>query len=345
MCAPLTLPGDTEIFFAVGCHRSRGRDIQCLMGTPETSAASTSNSAPRRAAALDRARAELFDPALACALLHGPDLDAGLRYVLQGLDDEPPGAHAAWLELVALLSQIPFVASSRARRRGYAADPDTLDLLVGDAPAPDATHFGVGGREWLATNSAMARALRRRTEWLTRQIERAAQDQPSARIVGLNAGAAHELFASEAVRGGTACATLVEYDAQAVDALRARARTIAPQVDVQRASLADVLGGECRLFDCALVYAPSLASHLPLSTVRDLIDALLLWLRPGGRLVLPVHTTLGERGFLEHVAEWRPNVVVPERLLQGTATRRGIAARVEHDHACGLAYVDLTRLH
>lgn len=314
------------------------------MGTPETSGSSGSSGAPRRAPPHGHEHAARFDPALACALLHGPDLDAGLRYVLQGLEHAPPGGDAAWLELVALLAQTPFVAASRGRARGYAGDPDMLDALLGSAAVADITPFGRGSQAWLARHSQLAKALRRRTDWLTQQIDRAAHEAPSGHIVGLHAGSAHELFASDVVRTGVARATLLEYDLQAIDALRARALAQAPQVDVHRVSLADVLGGECRLFDCALVYAPSLASHLPAATVRDLVDALLTWLRPSGRLVVPVHTALGERGFLEHVAGWRPNVVVAERLLLGITTRRGIAARVEHDHAHGLAYLDLTRL-
>lgn len=314
------------------------------MGTPETSASSHLATAHRRGLQAERSRAERFDATLACALLRGPDLDAGLNYVLQGLDGATPPALPPWLELVALLSQIPFVAACRARARGYAGDPATLDLLLGLTPASDASPFGLTCHQWLATRSATAAALRRRAEWLTRQIERAALDVPGAHVVALHAGHAHELLASPAVAAGSVRATLVEYDVRTIDTLCARAAQLSVPIDVQPGSVADILGGECRRFDCALVYAPSLAAHLPTATVRELVDVLLTWLRPGGRLVLPVHTVLAERGFLAHVADWHPNVVLPERLLSGVVTRRGIAARVEHDHAHGLAYIDLTRL-
>lgn len=309
------------------------------MGTPESSLASLA-AAPLRSTPASRTPVTRFDPALACALLEGTDVDAGMRYVLEGLQQDVPARDPAWCTLLSLLSQMPLVAESRACASGHARLEAVYSRLRRCDSAESATPFGLAAERWFRTHSALARALRRRTDWLTARV--AALDSHGAgRVVALYAAPAPELDVLAAIGGARAPLTLVEFDERTIAALRGR-RALADAV-IQRAALADVLGGTYRAFDCDLVYAPSLAAHLPAATTVEVLDAVFGWLRPGGAVVLPVYTSVPERGFLARVAGCAPNVLLPQRLLDGFAARADTVVSVEEDPDAGLAHVILER--
>lgn len=309
------------------------------MGTPESSLASHA-AVPLRSAATSRAPITRFDPAVACALLEGTDVDAGMRYVLEGLQQDVPVRDPAWCTLLSLLSQMPLVAESRGCASGHARLEVVYSRLGRCDSAENATPFGLAAERWMRTHSALARALRRRAAWLTARVA-ALDSHDAGRIVALYAAPAPELDVLAAIGGARVPLTLVEFDEREIAALRDRP-ALADAI-VQRAALADVLGGRYRAFECDLVYAPSLAAHLPAATLVEVLDAVVGWLRPGGAVVLPVYTSVPERGFLARVVGCAPNALSPQRLLDGIAARADTIVRVEDDPDAGLAHVILER--
>jgi hypothetical protein len=291
----------------------------------------------RRQCPHDPAAAAPFDVVVACALLTSGQLDRGLRYTVEGLAgvDAPPD-DPAWSQLLELLGQSAFVAGARRPPRGDAGGPRLLDAVLGLAPA---SGIDALRRDWLLEHSSISRALRRRTLRIAQELERAAARAPGAPVAAFGAGHARELLLSTAGRAGRIPATLYDPDPSAV-AVAARAVEGLP-VAVRRASVSDVLAGAARGHACALVYLPSLADQLPFELVLDVLAAVVTWLRPGGRVVLPFFTMLPESAFLEWTTDWHP---MARRAPQVSALARqavGVATRLEYDTADGLAYLCL----
>lgn len=268
------------------------------------------------------------------------DDDRGLRYVANHLDEaNPPLGDPSWPALVKRLGSHPFVAASRARTYGYAGDPPVADVALGVGPtAPDPAHR----RDWLLEQSTICRGILRRTMRLAEEIDLAAKREPGARIVGIAPGHAHELLFSNALRDETVSASIVEPDGRAWWAATHLLGRL--PVATRHATLSDVLGGTVRLPGCSLVYVPTLAEHLPLDTLFDLLATLCGWLQPGGQVVLPFFTSLPEAGFLRWIADWRPNVLRAGDVLARARELEGVAPRIEHESAYGLAFLHLERV-
>jgi hypothetical protein len=278
-----------------------------------------------------------FDVAIACALLAG-DPDRGLRYVAEGLAAGPPPLDdPAWPDLLKRLEQHPFVSANRAREYGYAGDPRVVDAALGLAAGT-----GVDARrDWLLGEATICRAIRRRTQRLAQEIDLAAARHAGAPVVGVAAGHARELAFSVAVRQRRVAPSLLEPDARAHAAARRLLADLA--VESRHVPLFDVMSGAVRPSGCSLVYAPTLAEHLPLDSLLDVVAATVAWLRPGGQVVVPFHTALPEAGFLRWVAGWTPNVLRTLDVLEEAREIDGAVARVEQDAAHGLAYLYLER--
>jgi hypothetical protein len=277
-----------------------------------------------------------FDAVIATALLTAGDTDRGLRYVVEGLaGSHVPVDDPAWPELLQYLAAHPFVTALRARTYGYAGGPEALDVALGLGDAPTVR------RDWLIEHSTACRALRRRTLRLAQEIDLAATRHPGAPVVGFGTGHARELQLSAAIRDGRASAWLLEPNRRACNAAAAATRGLPALATT--GTLLDVLSGAVRTSGCSLVYAPTLAEHLPEEPLFEVLGAMVPWLRTGGQVVLPFYTALPEARFLRQVADWRPNVLHAGDVLLGARELVGVEARVEHDEAHGLAYLYLLR--
>jgi hypothetical protein len=280
-----------------------------------------------------------FDARHACALL-AADPDGGLHHVVRALRAAPPEPEdPAWPQLLQLLSGNPFVAALRARAHGYPGDPPVTEVALASHTDP-----AVAGapRSWLAEHSTICRALRSRTLHLAQTIDDTAARAPGALITGIATGYAPELRLSMALRDARAQVTLLEPDARARSAAARLAAGL--PVTTRHATLADVIGGTARVGGSALVYVPTLAEHLPLDTLADLLGALVPWLCPGGAILMPFYTAVPEAAFLRWIGEWQPNVIAATELKRQVAAAEGVVAQIEHDPVPGLAYLTLRRI-
>lgn len=281
---------------------------------------------------------QAFDAVIATALLAAADVDRGLRYVVEGLAASPaPVDDPAWPELARRLAGHPFVAATRARTYGYAGGPEAVDVALGidDRGGPPSR------RDWLVENATICRALRRRTLRLAAEIDLAATRHPGAPVVGFGTGHARELQLSVAIRDGRASAWLLEPNRRACTAAAAASRGLPALATT--GTLLDVLSGAVRTSGCSLVYVPTLAEHLPDEPLFEVLGAMVPWLRAGGQLVLPFYTALPDARLLQHLADWRPNVLPAHDVLFAARELDGVEPRVEQDDAHGLAYLYLVR--
>ncbi|MCU0760519.1 MAG: hypothetical protein MUF07_15170 [Steroidobacteraceae bacterium] len=311
---------------------------------------------PERAplpAPLPRPPAAVGDAALALASLRSGHVDAGMRLALQWLaqDVDPkgsarrprPAAASAEAELLRCLAENPFLRAARAARRGYAGDPDCIDLALGHGRLPaETTTLGLAMYRWMCEHGATFGALRARRRHLAARIDRAAAWHPGAPVTGLFAGHARELAESRAWREARVAMQLVDYDTDALEQARVE-HDAQGRVATRHAALADLLAGRIPFADCALVYAPTVADHLPDDTLARLLAALAPALRPQGEIVIPAFTRLPEPGLLEHAGDWWPNTRSRERLLRLARDLDEVAAVVHEEPPLGLAYLHLQR--
>lgn len=291
---------------------------------------------------------ESFDPARACSWLDSGAIDSAMRYVIGGLGDGGAAARAGgrspqdWQELLRRLAQEPFIARSRERAAGYGGDPAALDsVLELAADGPAVSPLGRVLHAWLSQHSLTFDALRRRHAYLTREIDSAALRDPGAPIVGFFAGRARELQASAEFRAGRVQACVIDYDADALAGCAGGAAV--DRLTTCRATLAQVLSGELRMFHCSLVYVPDLAMHLAPPTLGAVLETLVDWLRPGGEIVVAAFAELPERGFLDFAADWQPNTLRIDALLRLVRDVDGVVTSLRRDPTSGLAFLHLAR--
>lgn len=278
-----------------------------------------------------RAAIELFEVAFPYA--DGGDADA--------VDERGLAENLAVQRLVDVLAENPLVAMSRARWLGYAADPDLVDVALGEGKVCGATARGRQMLQWTLEHSAFVRALRRRRSYLAGQIDLLGGSHSPGPVAALFSGYGRELLSSRHYLAGDIAAHFVGHDPRTQGFARALHR--GRDVQFHDATLADVIGESCRLYDCALVYAPDLADHLAEDALLPLIESALTWLRRGGEFVLPALSDRIELGFLGGVAGWRPNVWAPSRLMRLAQDLGDVAAWLRQDNASGVSFLHLQR--
>jgi SAM-dependent methyltransferase len=292
-------------------------------------------------------RREPFDPGARSAMpasaealerLLAGDVDQGMPAALRCLaEDRADGA------LLRLLRENPFLRAALAPPNGYEGDPTVIDLALGVAALPpDTTALGLAMYRWMAAHGTTFAAFQARRCHLAARLDLAGDRYPGAAAVGLFAGHGRELSASRAWRQGRVGVQLVDFDARVL--ARARHDNAAwGQLGTREGTLAEILAGRLALADCALVYAPTVAEHLPDNTLSELIAALVPALRPGGELLIPAFTRLPEPGLLELAAQWEPNTRSLARLR---ALARGLDDAVASIHdapALGIACLQVQR--
>lgn len=293
------------------------------------------------------------DPGLACACLEAGDVAHGMPEALRWLatltaPQEPQqlcgtGTAPADAQLLRRLHETPFLRAARNPAYGYPGDPALLDVALDLAPPPaDTTPLGLAMHRWLVECSSTFAAFRARRRYLAACIDRAAARFPGAPVVGLFAGHARELEESRAWRESRVAVQLVDFDARVLAHAR-EALGAPPRLATRSSTLAELLGGRLPLADCALVYAPLVAEHLPDNTLAQLLEALVPLLRPQGEIVLPTFTRLPEPGLLEHAADWQPNTRSRLRLQRLARDLEDVAVAIHEEPPLGLAYVHVQR--
>lgn len=293
------------------------------------------------------------DPEAALASLRSGHVDAGMREALRCLaqDVDPqgtarrprPAAASTPATLLRCLEENPFLRASRTPPYGYSGDPAVVDLALGQARLPnDTTTLGLSMYRWMCEHSPTFGAFRARRRHLAARIDRAAAWHPGAAVAGLFAGHARELAESRAWRESRVPVQLIDYDTRVLE--RARADHAEQGRLATRAStLAELLAGRLPLADCALIYAPSVADHLPDETLAQLLESLLPALRPHGEIVIPGFSRLPEPGLLECGGDWQPNTRGRERLLRLARDLDEVSVAVHEEPPLGLAYLHLQR--
>ena len=293
------------------------------------------------------------DPEAALASLRSGHVDAGMREALRCLahDVDPqgsarrprPAAASAPPSLLRCLEENPFLRASRTPPYGYAGDPSVVDFALGQARLPaDTTSLGLSMYRWMCEHSPTFGAFRARRRHLAGRIDRAAAWHPGAAVAGLFAGHARDLTESRAWREARVPVQLIDYDTRVLE----RARAVHAEhgrLATRATTLADLLAGRLPLADCALIYAPSIADHLPDETLARLLESLLPALRPHGEIVVPGFTRLPEPGLLECAGDWQPNTRGRERLLRLARDLEDVGAMVHEEPPLGLAYLHLQR--
>lgn len=243
--------------------------------------------------------------------------------------------------LIAALAENPVIGLCRSRAMGYPADPDMLDVAMGEGRVCGSTPRGRQMLEWMLERSALCRALRQRRSYLSAQIEAVGAQRDAAAIAALFPGYARELLASSHYRAGRINAHLVGHDARVAGFARALHRGL--RAEFHQASLAALLGETVRLYGCSLVYAPDLADHLDEDALMPVLETVLSWVLPGGEVVLPALTESPEAGFLEAAADWRPNFWTPTELMRLARNLGDVASWLRQDQESGLCFLHLQR--
>ncbi len=282
-------------------------------------------------------------------LLRQGQVDAGMRTALQYLDacrqDDAAarGGSAAVRGLLATLRENPFLQTALAQPHGYPGDPALIDSALELAALPlDTSELGFQMYRWMVDHAGTFAGFRARRAHLAACIDDSTARAPGAPVVALFAGHARELNLSQTVRARQAPVHLLDYDARALDAARLDWRHSA-DVRGQRITLAELLAGRCPIHDCGLIYAPSVAEHLPDDTLEALLGALLPALREGGEIVVPAFTSLAEPGLLAVAADWYPNQWSVPRLRALGQYLEDCAVTVSEEPAFGLAFLHLRR--
>lgn len=282
-----------------------------------------------------------IDAAAVIALLEQGRVSDAMSIAVRLLTPEPTSADPLREPLLALLRENPFIEMCRSRPMGYAGDPEMLDLALGEARVCGVTRRGRDMFNWMVHRSAYFRAVRRRSAYLAEQIDAATENQPNPGVVGLFPGYGRELLASRACQAGRVSARLIAHDGR----VQGFTRTLHPsdRVSLQTASLAAVLGGAVRMFDCSLVYAPDVADHLGDEMLSQLLEETVSWLRPGAELVLPALAVSPEHDFLEVAAGWRPNGWSAADLMRLVRHLGRVASWLRHDAANGIYFLHVQR--
>ena len=292
-----------------------------------------------------------------CEQLLAGEIDVGMRSAVALLDrlSSAAGVSAAigaevtpsLGRLLRVLQQNPLVSWNLAQPYGYPADPQFMDLALGLAPLdPKSTALGAAMQGWMLEHSAICSALHRRRDYLAGCIDNIPSGEAECRAVSLFGGYAREFDASARFRAGSVSACLVDFDTRVL----ARAASSAPdhervgRIQTCQASLGDLLSGQIRLYDCSLLYVSSLPQFLDPTTLGQLLQSLVDWLRPGGEIVVAAFESVPEAGFLELAAGWQPNCLSRPELLGLARDLAGVDARVHVETEAQLAYLHVRRL-
>jgi len=225
-------------------------------------------------------------------------------------DQEKPGSSGTLLEfcrrhpLHDLLMKDPFTARARAKPRGYAGDPGTLDYVY--SPRPPAGICPIGSDVFRATTeSSAARSVVARRDLLTRFIDRTARTRRRARVLAIGCGHLREAARSRTLTlGGIHELWALDHDPESLAVVN-REHSGAP-VGTIHAAVEAIVQNEIDAGDFDLIYAAGLLDYLDDSTASKLLQVLFQCLRHGGSLLVGNFTPTHQgRGYMAVFMDWR----------------------------------------
>ena len=225
-------------------------------------------------------------------------------------DHDNPGSSGALIEfcrshpLHDLLMKDPYTARARAKPRGYAGDPRTLDYVY--SPHLPAGICSIGADVFRATTgSSAARSVVGRRDLLTHFIDRTARTRRRARVLAIGCGHLREAARSKTLTlGGIHELWAVDHDPESLAVVN-REHSGAPVRTIHR-TVEAIVGGEIDAVDFDLIYAAALLDHLDDSAASKLLEVLFQSLRPGGSLLVGNFTpTHRGRGYMAVFMDWR----------------------------------------
>ncbi|MEZ5498240.1 MAG: class I SAM-dependent methyltransferase [Steroidobacteraceae bacterium] len=254
----------------------------------------------------------MFEPATALQMLKEQNVDAAMRYTLDGLAETRKERPYRWIrdlaedrggrELIELLRQNPYAAWGYRKPRGYAGDAVLYDHMYGLVTLPDdTTELGRAMYDWCRKNSVVFHSVNAHRQRLADAIDSACRQFPESTIVAFACGHMREAELSDCVRAGQANVIAVDPDALNLQVVTSRLGQYG--VRTFQGTPSDALQWRLPFRHCSLVYAPNMAHFLPDNMLESLLHAMAQWLRPGGTLLLPSLAPGQEAGYMEAVLE------------------------------------------
>ncbi len=236
----------------------------------------------------------------------------GLRTVRRGLGSEDWKTLSSEVvlkhDIAELLFQCPLTRRSNQKPRGYAGDAELLDHIYGLGSAALAPHPAtIAGQVYFYTvNSPACRAVRRRREILAREIDAAARlsGPRKPQMLSIACGHLREAELSDAVQSGS-IGRFVALD-QDEESLAEVARAYGGLgVEASVGTVRSIIARKSIYKDMDFVYAAGLFDYLSEPVAMRLIERMVEFLRPGGRLLIANFTpAVPDVGYMETFMDW-----------------------------------------
>ena len=222
---------------------------------------------------------------------------------------------AEWQELVSeillkhpiknYLMEDPLTARSFTQPRGYAGDPELLDMVYFPNRTNGQKPSQIGERLYkYTTNTSLSRALRKRLVFISDYIDDFSKNIPQARVLSIASGHCREAEYSVALKSkqlGRFVA--LDHDDRALGTMRRDYGELG--LEPFELNVKELLKGSHGLGEFDLIYSAGLYDYLGTRFAQKLTQCLYHMLAPGGRLMLiNIASTYDEIGYLESFMNW-----------------------------------------
>lgn len=206
-----------------------------------------------------------------------------------------------------LLHQDPLTCRAYEKPRGYAGDPELLDLIYGVEDGKDPPN-GTSelGREIFqyTARTAICDGLRARAHTLAEAIDQSASDADNLDVMSLAAGHLREAHLSHAMKEGR-LRRWVAIDSDAETLAKVRELFGAEGVETLAGTVRQLLTDKLCPGEFDVIYSTGVFGDLDDSIARRLTTRLFDMLRPGGRLLIANFSPdIRERGYMESFMDW-----------------------------------------
>jgi SAM-dependent methyltransferase len=206
-----------------------------------------------------------------------------------------------------LLREDPFARRCQAQPRGYAGDPELLDLVYLGLPEEQLAAISALGQALFdhhTRRSDLARALRGRRETLRALVDTTADRLPAARVLAVGCGHLREAHLAAAV-ADRALGAYVALDQDPAALAVVQQELGASGVTPFRTSIHELIAGRTTLGRFDLIYVPHLYDSLDQSTALRLTALLFSRLNPGGDLLIAgLSQGFPAAAYLEAFLDW-----------------------------------------
>jgi extracellular factor (EF) 3-hydroxypalmitic acid methyl ester biosynthesis protein len=239
------------------------------------------------------------------------DIQIGLQTRRQNSSDQE------WAEFVSmclhhpikdLLHQDPFTHRAFVKPRGYAGDAVLIDFIYGREEhwaLPEGT-TELGRQIFDYTTGAPApEGVRARREYVANLLDRLVEERDRPHVLSIAAGHMREAILSSAVRRRK-LGRLVALDSD-TESLEEVDRCYSRYgVEVEPATIRQLLSQKTRLGDFDLVYSTGLFDYLQQTTAQRLTSVMFDLLRPKGRLLVANFLPgIRDIGYMESFMDWK----------------------------------------